>query len=76
MFTLYTVKLKKREKINKYASEYKEQDNTHFEPFVIESGRVFGECAKNVFLKSATLSPNKRDRADQTLHISRNQDFL
>ena len=35
---LYAAKLKEREKINKYASEYKKQDITHFEQFVIESG--------------------------------------
>ena len=52
---LYTAKLKEREKINKYASEYKKQDNTHFEPFVIESGGVFGECAKNVFSKICNI---------------------
>ena len=55
---LYTAKLKETEKIRKYAGEYKAQGNTYFEPFVLESGGVLGECAQNVFSKSATLSPN------------------
>ena len=48
-------KTKGERKINKYASEYKKQDNTHFEPFVIESRGVFGECAKNVFSKICNI---------------------
>ena len=46
---LYIAKLKKREKINKYASEYKKQDNTCIELFAIESEGVFSECVKSLF---------------------------
>ena len=47
--------LRIEKKTNKYASEYKEQSNTHFEPFVIESGGAFVECAKNVFSKICNI---------------------
>ena len=52
---LHTAKLKETEKNLKYASEYKKQGNICFEPFVIESGGVFGECAKNVFSKVCNI---------------------
>ena len=52
---LHTAKLKETEKKLKYASEYKKQGNICFEPFVIESGGVFGECAKNVFSKICNI---------------------
>ena len=52
---LHTANLKETEKSLKYASEYKKQGNICFEPFVIESGGVFGECAKNVFSKVCNI---------------------
>ena len=52
---LHTAKLREEEKINKYAHEYKAQGNIYFEPFVIESGGVFGECAKKVFSKICNI---------------------
>jgi len=52
---LYTAKLKETEKIRKYAGEYKAQGNTYFEPFVLESGGVLGECAQNVFSKICNI---------------------
>ena len=46
-------------KVNKYSAAYKEMDDIHFEPFVLESGGVFGEREhKKCFEESATESPN------------------
>jgi hypothetical protein len=41
-------------KVNKYFHAYKEMDEIHFEPFVFESGGVFGVRAQEVFGESTT----------------------
>ena len=46
-----------------YASAYKEQDNTHFEPFVLESGGVFGERATEVFKKLCNIITQQAGRS-------------
>ena len=38
---LHTAKLKETEKVRKYASAYKKQDNNHFEPFVLDVGHKY-----------------------------------
>ena len=45
---LHAAALCEATKISKYARAYKEIDNIHFEPFVLESGGVFGERARHV----------------------------
>ena len=52
---LHAAGLRETTKIAKYARAYKEMDNTHFEPFVIESGGVFGERAQHVFGRICNL---------------------
>ena len=62
-------------KINKYASEYKEQDNTHFFQTLCKSKIEESSASVRkmcVFKKMQTLSPKKRDK----LHTSGNQNFL
>ena len=51
---LHTAKLKTK-KVRKYASAYKEQDNTHFEPFALESKGEFDKRATEVFKKLCNI---------------------
>ena len=39
-------------KISKYVRTYKEMDNIHFEPFVLESGGVLGEKSTSCLLQN------------------------
>ena len=52
---LHAAALREATKISKYARAYKEMDNIHFEPFVLESGGVFGERARHVFNRICNL---------------------
>ena len=52
---LYTAKLREEAKVLKYSQAYKEIDDTHFEPFVVESGGALGEKAKQIFKKICNL---------------------
>ena len=49
--------LREKTKISKYARAYKEMGSIHFaiEPFVLESGGVFGERARHVFNRICNL---------------------
>ena len=48
---LYAAKIREDEKITKYFQVYKDIDDTHFEPFVVESGGQLGEKAQEIFKK-------------------------
>ena len=43
---LHAAGLREVMKVNKYFHAYKEMDDIHFEPFVLESGGVFGVRAQ------------------------------
>jgi hypothetical protein len=42
-------------KITKYFQAYKNMDDIHFEPFVVESGGELGERAQEIFKKICNL---------------------
>ena len=42
-------------KVNKYSQSYKDMGDVHFEPFVLESGGVFGVRAQKVFQRICDL---------------------
>ena len=52
---LYAAKIREDEKIAKYLQAYKDIDDTHFEPFVVESGGQLGEKAQEIFKKICNL---------------------
>ena len=52
---LHAAGLREVLKVNKYSAAYKEMDDIHFEPFVLESGGVFGERAQEVFRRICDL---------------------
>jgi hypothetical protein len=52
---LYAAKLREHNKIVMYEKAYKATDNINFEPFVLESGGVFGDKATEVFKKICNL---------------------
>ena len=61
---LYAANLREEAKILKYFQAYKQLDDTHFEPLVVESGGELGERARNYSRRSAILSPKQRDKVD------------
>jgi hypothetical protein len=52
---LHAAKLREEHKIRKYLQAYKELDDIHFEPFVIESGGALGKRAQEIFRKISDL---------------------
>jgi hypothetical protein len=52
---LFAATLREEHKISLYAQAYKATDNIHFEPFVLESGGVFGQKTSEVFKKICNL---------------------
>ena len=52
---LHAAGLREVMKVNKYFHAYKEMDDIHFEPFVLESGGVFGVRAQEVFRRICDL---------------------
>ena len=52
---LYAANLREEAKIVKYFRAYKQLDDTHFEPFVVESGGELGERAQEIFKKICNL---------------------
>jgi hypothetical protein len=52
---LHAAKLREDQKISKYLQAYKELDDIHFEPFVIESGGTLGTRAQDIFKKMCNL---------------------
>jgi hypothetical protein len=52
---LHAAKLREEHKIRKYLQAYKELDDIHFEPFVVESGGVLGKRAQEIFRKISDL---------------------
>ena len=75
---LHAAKTREETKKKKYFQAYKALDDTHFEPFVVESGGELGVRApeKKYSRRSAILSPNQRAKVDLLLHTSGNQDSL
>ena len=47
---LYASKLREDAKVTKYFQAYKNMDDIHFEPFVVESGarRTWGKSSRNI----------------------------
>ena len=55
----------RRGKTLKYFQAYKQLDDIHFEPFVVESGGKIGVILlKKYSRRSAILSPKQRDKVD------------
>ena len=52
---LHTAKLREEAKTLKYLQAYKDIDDTHFEPFVVESGGALGDRAQQIFKKICNL---------------------
>ena len=52
---LYAAKMREDAKITKYFQAYKNMDDIHFEPFVVESGGELGERAQEIFKKICNL---------------------
>ena len=52
---LYAANLREEAKTLKYFQAYKQLDDTHFEPFVVESGCELGERAQEIFKKICNL---------------------
>ena len=52
---LHAAKIKEDAKLLKYLQAYKNIDDIHFEPFVVESGGQLGERAQEVFKKICNL---------------------
>ena len=52
---LYASKLREDAKVTKYFQAYKNMDDIHFEPFVVESGGELGERAQEIFKKICNL---------------------
>ena len=48
---LYAANLREEAKLLKYFQAYKQLDDIHFEPFVVESGGKLGERAQEIFKK-------------------------
>ena len=52
---LHAAGLRETMKVNKYSQSYKDMGDVHFEPFVLESGGVFGVRAQEVFRRICDL---------------------
>ena len=52
---LHAAGLREVLKVNKYSQSYKDMGDVHFEPFVLESGGVFGVRAQEVFQRICDL---------------------
>ena len=52
---LHAAGLRESMKVNKYSQSYKDMGDVHFEPFVLESGGVFGVRAQEVFRRICDL---------------------
>jgi len=52
---LHAAGLRETMKVNKYSQPYKDMGDVHFEPFVLESGGVFGVRAQEVFRRICDL---------------------
>ena len=61
---LYASKLREDAKVTKYFQAYKNMDDIHFEPFVVERGGELGDRAQEMFKRSAILSPKLRAKVD------------
>ena len=53
--SLYAANLREEAKTLKYFQAYKQLDDIHFEPFVVESGGKLGERAQEIFQKICNL---------------------
>ena len=56
---LYAANLREEAKILKYFQAYKQLEDTHFEPFVVESGGKLGERTHEIFKKICNLIGTK-----------------
>ena len=61
---LFAAYLREDAKTLKYFQAYKQLGDTHFEPFVVESGGELGEGPRKYSRRSAILSPKQRDKVD------------
>jgi hypothetical protein len=52
---LHAAGLREAMKVNKYLQPYKDMGDVHFEPFVLESGGIFGVRAQEVFRRICDL---------------------
>ena len=62
--TVYAAHLREEAKTLKYFQAYKQLNNIHFEPIVVESGGELGERVQEIFKKICNLITQATDKVD------------